>query len=174
MDGADEAIGWTGPEPKPTRVQKGVGGQRWLTLVWPTETGAVPPRNGCGLPEHDARGAGVDLQRQASYHSSGPPMLAHRGDWQEWLVDAWSETTNRLHQDYKKYFVDMLSYTLANIHHRKRELIVNNLELTKPDLYELGDAVKKMVEDVDPCTAPLDQVLRILGLAYFVHYTHYM
>jgi len=192
MDGADEAIGWTGPEPKPTRIQKGVvGGQRWLTFIWPTESQApfLPTMDAAfqnmtpdelqtwicsGSTTGPSGCTGVTKEEVSYYHGSGPPMLAHREDWEEWLVDAWSETTKRLHQVYKKYYVDMLSYTLANIHHRKRQLIVNNLELTKPGLFEPWDAVKKAVEDVDPCTAPMDQVLSRPDLAYFVHYTHYM
>lgn len=54
------------------------------------------------------------------YHASGPPMLAHREDWDGWLVDSWRDITLRLRLVYKRYFLDMWSWMLANIHHRQR------------------------------------------------------
>lgn len=105
------------------------------------------------------------------YHMSAPPMLAHGGDWDEWLVDSWRDITIRFRKVYHYYYFDMWSWMLANVHHGKRQLIVNTYQLLYPSIYEPWKAVEETLAKVDPCEAPMDEVLANPNLAMFLHYT---
>mmetsp|Transcript_75455 Transcript_75455/g.208888 ORF Transcript_75455/g.208888 Transcript_75455/m.208888 type:complete len:144 (+) Transcript_75455:24-455(+) len=60
---------------------------------------------------------------------------------------------------------------LANVHHGKRQLIVNTYQLLYPSIYEPWKAVEETLAKVDPCEAPMDEVLANPNLATFLHYT---
>jgi len=196
VEGASSALGW--PEGPPAgEVRKGVVvAQRWaemrtqtasqqdfhiydipmpiknqtLAKLTPAElrtwicTGTVTASSGC---------THMTQEDHWLYHASGPPMLAHREDWDGWLVDSWRDITLRLRLVYKRYFLDMWSWMLANIHHRQRELLAHTYQYGGPSKYEPWGAVAETVSKLDPCEAPMEEVLANPRHATFLHFTWY-
>mmetsp|Transcript_84438 Transcript_84438/g.235179 ORF Transcript_84438/g.235179 Transcript_84438/m.235179 type:complete len:449 (-) Transcript_84438:96-1442(-) len=193
VEGSQAALGW--PEGSPPReVRKGVvAAQRWaeirkasdrqedfvLDLDYPINDTALARLTPAELRTWvcSGRATGSSGCTHTSnedvwlYHASGPPMLAHKEDWDEWLADSWRDITLRLRKVYHYYFVDMWSWMLANIHHGKRELIAHTYQYGGPSMYEPWGAVAETVAELDPCEAPMEEVLANPGHATFLHFT---
>mmetsp|Transcript_72679 Transcript_72679/g.210396 ORF Transcript_72679/g.210396 Transcript_72679/m.210396 type:complete len:449 (-) Transcript_72679:56-1402(-) len=186
IDGAPAVQGW-GATP-PTRVQKGViVSQRWRLMgnnprseqLWYPDWDGSPNMTDAQLLTWVCSGSatgksgcsGVTKREIAVSHATGVPYIAHKDDWDEWLVDAWRDIAERLHTVYSGYFVDMLAWVLAPLHHGYKEVVVNNLQFFHHSNYEPWYAVDEL--DVDPCNDPMDKVLASPHLAYFIHYCHH-
>jgi len=192
LEGAQEApLGWDDGQQRPTKVQKGVvAAQRWAMTYLSDSAEPWKPN----LNSHPANMTDAELftwicsgsttgksgctgasQKEVSYyHSTGVPYLAHKDDWDEWLVDSWKDITTRLHTVYTGYYVDMWSWMMANIHRGKRELVLTDLMLASPHAgqrnipFEPWASVEELA--ADPCKDPMDQILGSPTRANFIHY----
>lgn len=193
MSGASEALGWDDGQPRPRKVQKGVvAAQRWA-MTWLDESQEPwkPHLDEEKLPKNMTRAelftwicsgsttgksgcTGATQKEVSYYHSTGVPYLAHKDDWDEWLVDSWKDITTRLHTVYTGYYVDMWSWMMANIHRGKRELVLTDLMLASPHAgqrnipFEPWASVEELA--ADPCKDPMDQILGSPTRANFIHY----
>lgn len=103
--------------------------------------------------------------------------MAHRADFDEWLLQSWVDITSRLHTVYHGYYIDMWSWMMAPLHSGRRQVAADNLVLRSPHAWvrSIGDiedwsSVDRVTKSADPCKAPMDELLADPKMPSFIHY----